>query len=116
MAEMSITHLKITSEDGWLDQYIRAFGDGVAWSPQHRALMGDTQPLREWMSYRGLDWHDAMRDILSVYVSVRDEGQKEPILIYEDYSINTGHKRAASLLALGQGAINFEFVKNEKGL
>ena len=98
--EVSITSLKITSEDEWLDTYIKTSGDKVSDSPQYLALLGERSPLRDWMGFRGLDWLEGLRDILDVYVSLKKEGQKEPILIYSDGRINTGHKRAASALYL----------------
>lgn len=110
---VKIKDLKITSEDEWLDNWIADYGSGVERSPQYLALRGKTIPLASWMESRDLDFNKRLRMLHNVYNSIKAEGQKTPIKIYKDMRINTGHKRASAMLALGFDKIKAEIVPDD---
>jgi len=118
--EVSISDLKITSEDGWLDNWIAEHGDSVGNSPQYRALRFHFDPLVDWFAdvadLKHHDMYDRIKRLFDVYVSLRDEGQKEPILIYSDMRIVSGHKRAAALHVLGKKTIKAQIVPDDTKL
>lgn len=116
MTEVSIMSLRITSEDEWLDDYIRRWGAGVRTSPNYQFLMGNTQILKGWFDFLNLDWLKRAYELLDVYMSIKEFGQLEPIKIYRDNRINTGHKRAAIMLFLGYENIKAEIVEDEHKL
>ncbi len=108
--ELSITSLRITHEDLWLKNWVEDHGDDVQFSPNYLALMGDVKPLKAWFEYRGLDWRLRLLTLLYVYKSVKANGQIEPIKVYKDLRINTGHKRTAALLALHKEKVQAIYV------
>jgi ParB-like chromosome segregation protein Spo0J len=97
--------LKITSEDAWLHQYIREHGHGVKTSPNYLALTGNHEPLKRWFEFIGQDWQHRLSVLQSVLKSVIDHGQLEPIYVYKDGRINTGHKRCAVLMFLNKETV-----------
>lgn len=99
--EVSITLLKITSEDKWLDNYIKIKGDKIENSPQYFYLIGKMKPIFEWMDYRKLNQDYLTKRLIEILVSIVRDEQKKSIKIYKDYRINTGHKRASCMLYLG---------------
>jgi len=111
---VSISDLKITSEDPWLDKWIADCGDSVARSPQCHALRFHFAPFLAWFDdvllLKHHDMYDRIKRLFDVYVSLRDEGQKEPIRIYSDMRIVSGHKRAAALHVLGKKFIKAQIV------
>lgn len=108
--DVRIRDLKVTSEDAWLDRWIKKNGDKVAQSPQYLYLIGNPEPMISWMKYRKTPKEHLSKKIIEVLVSLIKEGQKEPIKIYKDYRICTGHKRATCLLYLGKETIEAQVV------
>lgn len=113
ITEVSITSLRITAEDYWLERWIKTNGDSVARSPHYRYLQGKGEAMRSWMMSRSLEYDYLTEPMMQVLRSLIDEGQKEPIKIYKDMRINTGHKRAACLLFLGKETIKAEIVPDD---
>lgn len=110
---MSITALKVNPDDEWLTDYIRDNGDGVENSPHFKYLKGKSKDLHLWMSKRSLPWDYVSKPLMDTLVSLIKEGQKEPIKIYKDMKINTGHKRAACMLFLGFDKIKAVVVPDD---
>lgn len=113
MVELSITSLKITYEDEWLKKYVELFGDSVEMSPQHQYLIGNKEPLKYWMLYRNIDWVTRANIMDELVGDIVLNGQKEPIKVYKDFRINTGHKRSAVLLYQGKITIKAEYVPDD---
>lgn len=113
MIDLYITSLKITSEDKWLERWIKNNGDQVRQSPQYLYLCGETEPLEEWMKFRKLPLRYMAVPLMNTLQSLIKDGQKEEILVYKDSRINTGHKRAACLLWLGHTEIDARFVDDD---
>lgn len=101
---VKISDLRITHEKKavWLKQWIKENGDAVKDSPQYLYLCGDYEPVQAWCKYMRLPPTYFSQKIMMVLKSIIYEGQKEPIKIYKDMRINTGHKRSACLLYLGE--------------
>lgn len=110
---VSITTLKITSEDKWLQKWVERHGATVGNSPQFKYLLGDSKPMQKWMQHRLLPANYLSKPLMETLASIIKEGQKEPIKIYKDGRINTGHKRAACLLFLGHDTIQAEIVEDD---
>jgi hypothetical protein len=113
MERVRIKDLRITYEDEWLEKWVSLVGDGVYESPQYLALVGVVTPFDRWMEFRGLSASDRYVGLMGVYSSIKKDGQKEPIKIYKDMRINTGHKRSAALAILGHEYIDAEYVPDD---
>lgn len=113
VVDLYIISLKITAEDPWLKNYIEQWGDSVETSPQYKYLLGHPFDLQCWMDYRGLPIEHLASPLMVTLRSMIKEGQKNPILVYKDMRINTGHKRAACALFLGLKSIKSEFVEDD---
>lgn len=111
--EVSITVLRITGEDNWMKDYIDRVGDKVETSPHFLYLLGRSMEMVEWMNYRKLSEEYITGKMMIILKSLIKEGQKEPIKIYKDMRINTGHKRAACMLFLGYSKIKALIVPND---
>lgn len=111
--EVSISALKVTSEDKWLRTWIEKNGDSVKKSPHYKWLNGDVKPIYDWMKFRKLRRDYITIPLIQIFKSLLNEGQKEPIKIYKDRRINTGHKRAACLLFMGKKTIKAEIVPDD---
>ena len=113
--EVQIKDLRITHEINavWLKRWIEANGDAVKDSPQYLYLCGDYEPLWEWCKYRRIPKTYFSQKIMDTLKSLIHEGQKEPIKIYRDMRINTGHKRAACMLFLGAKTIKAVIVPDD---
>lgn len=111
--EVSITALRITSEDRWLKEYIKNNGDSVFKSPHFLYLSGDPMPVYLWMVCRNLELKHITHPLMLTLQSLIKEGQKKPIKIYKDMRINTGHKRAACMLFLGYKTIKAIIVPDD---
>ena len=116
--EVPIKLLRVTHEvEGyWMMNWIKENGDSVKDSPQYLYLMGDFEPLWDWCRFRHLPSMYMSKKLMEVLYSIVYEGQKEPIKIYKDMRINTGHKRAACLLFLGAKNIKAEIVSDDTKL
>lgn len=107
---VKLSELKITYEDDWLAAWVRRYGTKVRMSPHFLYLTGNYQPLEEWMKFRNLPATYISKPLMKTLQSLIEEGQKEPIAIYNDMRINTGHKRSACLLFLGHTDIRAVYV------
>lgn len=116
--EIPIKILRITPDNTgvWIDHWIKQNGDGVKESPHYLYLTGDFEPLWDWMRFRYLPSGYLAQKMMAVLKSLILEGQKEPIKIYKDMRINTGHKRAACMLFLGARTIKAEIVPDDTKL
>ena len=113
--EVSIHSLRTTytEDDVWLKKYQEVVGTGVEYHPNYLCLKGDDSFLREWFQSLGLDWEERKSQIIELFEDIKDNGIKEPIKIYKDMKINTGHKRACIALFLGQELIRAEIVQDD---
>lgn len=107
---IAIDKLRITAEDDWLMMWIKDFGDKVVDSPQYLMLEGKDLAMLDWMRYRNIPYAQKRKEIYDVLESLKKEGQKEPIKIYRSNKINTGHKRAACLLHMGETEVKAIYV------
>lgn len=110
MKEVSITALKITAEDDFLIGHISSWGASIRNSPHYMYLIGIATPMLKWMDMRKLDQDYHTKKLIELLVDIAKNGQKEPIKIYKDGRINTGHKRTACMLYLGYKKIKAEIV------
>lgn len=110
--DVPIELLRITPdvEGKFLKHWIIDYGEGVKDSPHYLYLCGDYEPVAEWMRQRKLNPGYLSQKLMQLLQSIIWEGQKEPILIYKDMRINTGHKRAACLLFLKEKTIKARIV------
>ena len=111
--EIEISKLRITSEDEYLNRYVKENGDSVEKSPAYLLLKGEASVLKHWFTTRNLDWLKRAKEIFDLYFDIKKNGQKEPIKIYNDMRINTGHKRAAVMLFMGCKKIKYEIVPDD---
>lgn len=111
--EVFITALRIAVEDDWLKEWTEKIGFGVSTSPQYLYLKGKPDAMMEWMNYRKLPSFHLTKPLMDTLKSILRVGQLEPIKIYKDMRIATGHKRAACLLFLGKDKIKAEFVEDD---
>lgn len=114
--EVKISELRITAEDMWLLGYIDQTGGGIMSSPHYLYLRGLYETMYEWMQRRDLMPYYITMPMMDVLQSIIKEGQKEPIKIYKDMRINTGHKRAACMLFLGYKTIKAIIVPDNTKL
>lgn len=114
--EVKISDLRITSEDPWMDKHIEKFHDSVSISPHYRYLNGTYHWIAEWTNFRKLDKNYITWPLMLTLQSLIKEGQLEPIKIYKDMRINTGHKRAACMLFLGYETIKAIIVPDDTKL
>lgn len=110
--EPYIISLRITGEDEFMKEWIHRFGDAVKTSPHFLYLLGFYRPVEDWMRFRGLDKYYITRPLMRCMQDLMRENQKNPIFIYSDCRINTGHKRAACMLFLGFDTIKAIVVPN----
>lgn len=108
--EVFITSLKIANEDNWLKDWIKKNGAEIKNSPLYLYLLGDYEPVQEWCRFRNLPSYYMTQKLMQILSSIIWEGQKESILIYENMTINTGHKRVACLLFLKRKSIKAQVV------
>lgn len=118
MEIIPIKLLRITTDvnEVWLTHWIKENGDLVQDSPQYLYLLGDFEPMWEWSRFRHMHPTYQSKQLMDVFKSIIYEGQKEPIKIYKDMRINTGHKRAACMLFLGAKNIKAEIVADDTKL
>lgn len=113
--DVPISLLRITPdvEGVWLTNWIKENGDSIKESPAYLYLEGDYEPLRSWCDFHHLPSFYLSQKLMEVLKSIIYEGQKEPILLYRDMRINTGHKRAACMLYLGAKTIKAIIVSDD---
>lgn len=114
--EVKISDLRITAEDLFLKSYVAQASDRVEHSPQYYYLIGYYKVMSEWMQYRNLDYSYITTRLMYTLKSLISVGQLEPIKIYKDMRINTGHKRAACMLFLGYETIKAIIVPDDTKL
>ena len=102
--------ISVTPDDKWGLEYIRRWGDSIMTSPQFMYLHGMGSYCLERSKAMGIPENYTAGPLMQVLKSIMEQGQKEPILIYRDFRINTGHKRAACMLFLGRDFIKAEYV------
>lgn len=110
--DVEIVNLKITTEDSWSKNWVVSHSDSVYRSPHYLYLQGNGQPMLDWLTFRKLPVDYLARPLIKILVSILKEGQKEPIKIYKDGRINTGHKRAAAMAYLGHKKIKATVVED----
>jgi hypothetical protein len=112
---VSITSLKTTTtiDDLWFFNYRNNFGYGIEVHPNYKALKGDREPLEEWCKSLRINSKVWMRNLLDLLEDIKKNGIKEPIWIYKDYRINTGHKRVSIALFLGYTTIKAVIVPDD---
>ena len=115
MKEVSIISLKTTTsiDDVWFFKHRMDYGYGIEAHPNYLALKGETKFLEDWCNSLGINAKAWMRTLLDLLDDIKKNGIKEPILIYKDYRINTGHKRASIALFLGYTTIKAIIVSDE---
>lgn len=111
--KVKIKDLKVTGEDEWMLDWIEKSEGLVSKSPHYLYLKGNPVPIVEWMINRNLPMEYLTGPLIEVLVSLIKDGQKEPIKIYKDKRICTGHKRASCLLYLGKDTIEAEIVSDD---
>lgn len=110
ITELSITELKITYEDKWLESWVKDHGDSIATHPNTLFLTGDAQPLIQWFTSRGYDWRVRAEELIHLYFHMKKHGQIHPIQVYPDNRIYTGHKRTGVLYTLGKKTVKAQRV------
>lgn len=113
---MSIMSLKVTYVHEWLHKWCNKHGYSIETHPNYLALEGDIKPMKQWMESMKISWRRRVRDLFTVYMDIKDHGIKEPILIYSDMRINTGHKRASILHSMGHKTIKAIVVPDDTKL
>lgn len=116
--DIPIELLRVTPDvDGvWFKKWIEENGEGVKVCPQYLYLVGDFEPMWDWMRFRHLPSSYIVQPLMKILKSIIYEGQKEPIKIYKDMRINTGHKRVACLAYLGAKTIKAIIVSDDTKL
>jgi len=111
--EVFIDALRITYEDDWLGNYVEINGDSISKFPLYLALKGDVKPLKEWSEFRSMYFIDRIEILINLYKDIILNGQIEPIKIYHDMRINTGHKRASCMKLMGYKKIKAIIVNDD---
>lgn len=112
--ETPIASLKITADkkDNWLKNYIKR-RDSIVDSPHYLYLIGQPQVMAEWMEFRRLPANYHTEKLVRLLVDIAKNGQRNPIKIYKDGRINTGHKRAVCMFYLGYKTIRTVTISND---
>jgi hypothetical protein len=113
ITEVSIDALKVTYEDKWLENYVKKNGDSVSKFPLYLALKGNTTPLKDWSNFRSMSLKYRIENLIDLYKDIIYNGQLEPIKIYKDMRINTGHKRASCMKLMGYKKISAIIVEDD---
>lgn len=113
---MSITSLRVTYETPWLENWVKENGDSVQMHPNTFLLQGTITHMKNWYEYKGINWEERLIALLKLLWSIHREGQKEPIKVYKDLRINTGHKRASIMYLLGYEKIKAIIVPDDTKL
>lgn len=108
--DVPILDLKVSYEADWLKNWVLTQGDSVAKSPHYLYLRGNPLPQLDWMKARNLPIAYVSAKLMEVLLSLIKNGQTEPIKIYRNMQICTGHKRSACMLYLGYKTIKAEIV------
>ena len=111
--EVFIIALKVTGEDEWMLEHIKKTGGSIYEYPAYTYYRGDDTLLKEWLkdyaSYR-------MGQLDTIMKHLKEFGQLEPIRIYKDMRICSGHKRASALASLGKETIKAIIVPDDTKL